>query len=140
MDNNTDTYNFPYDEETEHTSDLILGQPLSEVKLKLAEAAAGTTTSDADKAFKMANTEVFSGRTSFKADDQIIKVSLQRCVAGVLCYLTDIPYYVGTGTDDTDNVISSIELQLGNNLNLNTEYASFYEGTNLAQRLRIIIM
>lgn len=50
-------------------------------------------------------------------------------MAGVLCYLTDIPYYVGTGTDDTDNVISSIELQLGNNLNLNTEYASFYEGT-----------
>lgn len=129
VDNNTDTYNFPYDEETEHTSDLILGQPLSGVKLKLAEAAAGTTISDADKAFKMANTEVFSGLASFKADDQIIKVSLQRCVAGILCYLTDIPYYVGSGTDDTDNVISSIELQLGNNLNLNTEYASFYDGT-----------
>lgn len=128
VDNNTDTYNFPYDEETEHTSDLILGQPLSGVKLKLAEAAAGTTISDADKAFKMANTEVFSGLASFKADDQIIKVSLQRCVAGILCYLTDIPYYVGSGTEDV-NKISSIELQLGNNLNLNTEYASFYDGT-----------
>lgn len=129
VDNNTDTYYFPYDGVTEHTSDLILGQPLSGVKMKLAEAAAGTTTSDADKAFKMANTEVFSGCTSFRADDQIIKVSLQRCVAGVLCYLTDIPYYVGSGTEEA-NKISSIELQLGNNLNLNTEYASFYDGAN----------
>ena len=136
VDNNTDTYNFPYGEVANHADNTnqegnnsIIGQQLSGVKLKLAEAAAGTTTSDADKAFKMANTEVFSGLASFKADDQIIKVSLQRCVAGVLCYLTDIPYYVGSGTDDTDNVISSIELQLGNNLNLNTEYASFYDGT-----------
>ena len=137
VDNNTDTYNFPYDGVANHADDTnnsggnnpIIGKPLSNVKLKLAEAAAETTTLDADKAFKMANTEVFSGCTSFRADDQIIKVSLQRCVAGVLCYLTDIPYYVGSGTDDTDNVISSIELQLGNNLNLNTEYASFYDGT-----------
>lgn len=136
VDNNTDTYNFPYGEVANHADNTnqegnnpIIGQPLSGVKMKLAEAAAGTTTSDADKAFKMANTEVFSGLASFKADDQIIKVSLQRCVAGVLCYLTDIPYYVGSGTDDTDNVISSIELQLGINLNLNTEYASFYDGT-----------
>lgn len=137
VDNNTDTYDFPYDGVANHADDTnnsggnnpIIGQPLSNVKLKLAEAAAGTTTSDADKAFKMANTEVFSGLASFKADDQIIKVSLQRCVAGVLCYLTDIPYYVGSGTEDV-NKISSIELQLGNNLNLNTEYASFYDGAN----------
>lgn len=136
VDNNTDTYNFPYGEVANHADDTnnqegnnsIIGQQLSGVKLKLAEAAAGTTTSDADKAFKMANTEVFSGLASFKADDQIIKVSLQRCVAGVLCYLTDIPYYVGSGTEEA-NKISSIELQLGNNLNLNTEYASFYDGT-----------
>lgn len=135
VDNNTDTYNFPYGEVANHADNTnqegdnpIIGQPLSGVKMKLAEAAAGTKTSDADKAFKMANTEVFSGIASFKADDQIIKVSLQRCVAGVLCYLTDIPYYVGTGTDD-NNKISSIELQLGNSLNLNTEYASFYDGT-----------
>ncbi len=136
VDNNTDTYNFPYGEVANHADNTnqegnnpIIGQPLSGVKLKLAEAAARTTTSDADKAFKMANTEVFSGLASFKADDQIIKVSLQRCVAGVLCYLTDIPYYVGSGTDEDNNKISSIELQLGNNLNLNTEYASFYDGT-----------
>lgn len=137
VDNNTDTYYFPYEGVANHADDTnnqegnnaIIGKSLNAVKLKLAEAAVGTTTSDADKAFKMANTEVFSGCTSFKADDQIIKVSLQRCVAGILCYLTDIPYYVGSGTDDTDNVISSIELQLGNNLNLNTEYASFYDGT-----------
>lgn len=137
VDNNTDTYNFPYGEVANHADDTnnqegnnaIIGKSLNAVKLKLAEAAAETTTSDADKAFKMANTEVFSGRTSFKADDQIIKVSLQRCVAGVLCYLTDIPYYVGTGTDD-NNKISSIELQLGNSLKLNTEYASFYDGAN----------
>lgn len=134
VDNNTDTYNFPYGEVANHAdntnqegNNAIIGQPLSEVKLKLAEAAAETTTSDADKAFKMANTEVFSGLASFKADDQIIKVSLQRCVAGVLCYLTDIPYYVGTGTEE-NNKISSIELQLGNSLNLNTEYDSFYDG------------
>lgn len=137
VDNNTDTYSFPYDGVANHADDTnnsggnnpIIGQPLSNVKLKLAEAAVGTTTSDADKAFKMANTEVFSGIASFKADDQIIKVPLQRCVAGVLCYLTDIPYYVGSGTEDV-NKISSIELQLGNNLNLNTEYASFYDGAN----------
>lgn len=136
VDNNTDTYNFPYGEVANHADNTnqegnnsIIGQPLSEVKLKLAEAAAETTTSDADKAFKMANTEVFSGLASFKADDQIIKVSLQRCVAGVLCYLTDIPYYVGTGTEE-NNKISSIELQLGNSLKLNTEYASFYDGAN----------
>lgn len=136
VDNNTDTYNFPYGEVANHADDTnnqegnnaIIGKSLNAVKLKLAEAAAETTTSDADKAFKMANTEVFSGRTSFKADDQIIKVSLQRCVAGVLCYLTDIPYYVGSGTDDV-NKISSIELQLGKSLKLNTEYASFYDGT-----------
>lgn len=135
VDNNTDTYNFPYGEVANHADNTnqegnnsIIGQQLSGVKLKLAEAAAGTTTSDADKAFKMANTEVFSGLASFKADDQIIKVSLQRCVAGVLCYLTDIPYYVGTGTEEV-NKISSIELQLGNGLNLNTEYDSFYDGT-----------
>lgn len=136
VDNNTDTYNFPYGEVANHADNTnqegdnpIIGQPLSEVKLKLAEAAAGTTTPDADKAFKMANTEVFSGLASFKADDQIIKVSLQRCVAGILCYLTDIPYYVGSGTGEV-NKISSIELQLGNSLKLNTEYASFYDGTN----------
>lgn len=135
VDNNTDTYNFPYGEVANHADNTnqegnnsIIGQQLSGVKLKLAEAAAGTTTSDADKAFKMANTEVFSGLASFKADDQIIKVSLQRCVAGILCYLTDIPYYVGTGTEE-NNKISSIELQLGNGLNLNTEYDSFYDGT-----------
>ena len=136
VDNNTDTYYFPYEGVANHADDTnnqegnnaIIGKSLNAVKLKLAEAAAGTTTSDADKAFKMANTEVFSGIASFKADDQIIKVSLQRCVAGVLCYLTDIPYYVGTGTGD-NNKISSIELQLGNGLNLNTEYDSFYDGT-----------
>lgn len=137
VDNNTDTYNFPYDGVTEHADNTnnqednnpIIGKSLTAVKLELAEAAAETTTSDEDKAFKMANTEVFSGIASFKADDQIIKVSLQRCVAGILCYLTDIPYYVGSGTEDV-NKISSIELQLGNNLNLNTEYASFYDGAN----------
>lgn len=135
VDNNTDTYYFPYEGVANHADDTnnqegnnaIIGKSLNAVKLKLAEAAVGTTTSDADKAFKMANTEVFSGLASFKADDQIIKVSLQRCVAGVLCYLTDIPYYVGTGTEN-NNKISSIELQLGNSLKLNTEYASFYEG------------
>lgn len=136
VDNNTDTYNFPYDGVTEHADNTnnqednnpIIGKSLTAVKLELAEAAAGTTTSDEDKAFKMANTEVFSGLASFKADDQIIKVSLQRCVAGLLCYLTDIPYYVGSGTEEV-NKISSIELQLGNGLNLNTEYDSFYDGT-----------
>lgn len=135
VDNNTDTYNFPYGEVANHADNTnqegnnsIIGQQLSGVKLKLAEAAAETTTSDEDKAFKMANTEVFSGLASFKADDQIIKVSLQRCVAGVLCYLTDIPYYVGSGTDEV-NKISSIELQLGNSLKLNKEYVSFYDGT-----------
>lgn len=139
VDNNTDTYYFPYEGVANHADDTnnqegnnaIIGKSLNAVKLKLAEAAVGTTISEADKAFKMANTEVFSGHVSFNAVDQIIKVSLQRCVAGVLCYLTDIPYYVGSGTEEA-NKISSIELQLGNNLNLNTEYASFYDDAKFA--------
>lgn len=121
-----ETYGFPFGGVTDHDDTSIIGESLGDVKLELAEAVSEGKTPE-EKAFRMANTEVFSGLSSFKAQDQIIRVDLQRCVAGVLCYLTDIPYYVGEGTED--NVINSIELQLNDDesvIGLNTEYASFY--------------
>lgn len=124
-----ETYGFPFGGVTDHDDTSIIGESLGEVKLELAEAVSDGKTPEEEKAFRMANTEVFSGLSSFKAQDQIIRVDLQRCVAGVLCYLTDIPYYVGEGTEGND-VIKSIELQLNDDKSviegLNTEYASFY--------------
>lgn len=138
VDNNTDTYYFPYDGVANHadatetgTPNPIIGKQLKDVKLQLADAVAGVNMPEetaAEKAFRMANTEVFSGLTKFIANEQIIRVDLQRCVAGVLCYVTDIPYYVGGGTEE-ENQINSIELQLDQNLNLNTTYAGFYDDT-----------
>lgn len=130
VDNRSDTYDFPYPDIEGHDSQRMIGEKLKEVKLQLAEKATGTdggtTETVAEKAYRMANTEVFSGYKAFKASDQVIRVEMMRCVAGVLCYLTDIPYYV-KGQDKQD-VIQSIELQLGEKLNLNTSYSSsFYK-------------
>ena len=129
VDNRSDTYDFPYVAIEGHDSQSMMGRSLNAVKLQLAEKATGTdggtTETVAEKAYRMANTEVFSGYKVFKASDQVIRVEMMRCVAGVLCYLTDIPYYVN-GQDNRD-VIQSIELRLGGELNLNTSYSSFYK-------------
>lgn len=122
IDNRKDTYTFPA-ADAAYDSQNMLGKALADVKLALAQQAAGNPTGE-DAAYRMANTEVFSGYQSFKAADQTIPVTLKRCVAGVLCYLTDLPYYVA-GEDDTD-VIESVELQLGGGYKLNTELAPFY--------------
>lgn len=130
VDNRSDTYDFPYPDIEGHDSQGMIEErlKLKEVKLQLAEKATGTdggAETVAEKAYRMANTEVFSGYKAFKASDQVIRVEMMRCVAGVLCYLTDIPYYVN-GQDNQD-VIRSIELRLGGELNLNTFYSSFYK-------------
>ena len=129
VDNRSDTYDFPYVDIEGHDSQGMIGKVLKEVKLQLAEKATGTdggAETVAEKAYRMANTEVFSGYKAFKASDQVIRVEMMRCVAGVLCYLTDIPYYVN-GQEDNLDVIRSIELRLGEGLNLNTSYSSFYK-------------
>lgn len=122
IDNRKDTYTFPA-ADAAYDSQNMLGKALADVKLALAQQAAGNPTGE-DAAYRMANTEVFSGYQSFKAADQTIPVTLKRCVAGVLCYLTDLPYYVA-GHEDTD-VIESVELQLGGGYKLNTELKDFY--------------
>lgn len=122
IDNRKDTYTFPA-ADAAYDSQNMLGKALADVKLALAQQAAGNPTGE-DAAYRMANTEVFSGYQAFKAADQTIPVTLKRCVAGVLCYLTDLPYYVA-GHEDTD-VIESVELQLGGGYKLNTELAPFY--------------
>lgn len=122
IDNRKDTYTFPAADAAYDSQDM-LGKALADVKLALAQQAAGNPTGE-DAAYRMANTEVFSGYQAFKAADQTIPVTLKRCVAGVLCYLTDLPYYVA-GHEDTD-VIESVELQLGGGYKLNTELAPFY--------------
>lgn len=122
IDNRKDTYTFPAADAAYDSQDM-LGKALADVKLALAQQAAGNPTGE-DAAYRMANTEVFSGYQTFKAADQTIPVTLKRCVAGVLCYLTDLPYYVA-GPEDTD-VIESVELQLGGGCQLNTELAPFY--------------
>ena len=122
IDNRKDTYTFPA-ADAAYDSQNMLGKALADVKLALAQQAAGNPTGE-DAAYRMANTEVFSGYQSFKAADQTIPVTLKRCVAGVLCYLTDLPYYVG-GQEETD-VIESVELQLGGGCQLNTKLKDFY--------------
>ncbi len=123
IDNRKDTYTFPV-ADAAYDSQNMLGKPLADVKLALAQQAAGNPTGE-DAAYRMANTEVFSGYQAFKAADQTIPVTLKRCVAGVLCYLTDLPYCVGGQEEDTDK-IKSVELQLGGGCQLNTELKDFY--------------
>lgn len=122
IDNRKDTYTFPA-ADAAYDNQNMLGEALADVKLALAQQAAGSPTGE-DAAYRMANTEVFSGYHTFKAADQTIPVTLKRCVAGVLCYLTDLPYYVG-GQEETD-VIESVELQLGGGCQLNTKLKDFY--------------
>lgn len=87
VDNNEDTYNFPNGEKTGH-DDLasLKGLTLDQAKLKLAQGKSGDD---------MCHTEIFAGWQKFEYGDQLISVTLNRCVAGVLCYVTDIPAMSG---------------------------------------------
>ena len=83
-DNNKDTYTFPWSGDSS-SDDIHLGMTgnkLSEVKMALA--------SKVDPG-QMAYTEVFAGFRKFTTSESLINVKLTRRVAGVICYLTDIP-------------------------------------------------
>ena len=83
-DNNKDTYTFPWSGDSS-SDDIHLGMTgknLSEVKMVLATNV---------KPEQMAYTEVFAGFRKFTKSESLINVKLTRRVAGVICYLTDIP-------------------------------------------------
>lgn len=87
VDNNKDTYNFPDGEKKGHDDlESLKGLTLDQAKLKLAHGKSGDD---------MCHTEIFAGWQKFKYGDQLISVTLNRCVAGVLCYVTDIPAMSG---------------------------------------------
>lgn len=87
VDNNEDTYNFPNGEATDHDDlESLKGLTLDKAKLKLAQGKSGDD---------MCHTEIFAGWQKFEYGDQSISVTLNRCVAGVLCYVTDIPAMSG---------------------------------------------
>lgn len=84
VDNHPETYHFP-DEGGTPTKDMHLGmegKKLSEVKMSLAKAVDPSL---------MSFTEVFAGFKRFYRGASSIQVNLSRRVAGVLCYLNDIP-------------------------------------------------
>lgn len=83
-DNNKDTYTFPWSD-GKSNDDIHLGmtgKKLSDVKMALATNV---------KPEQMAYTEVFAGFRKFTTSESLINVKLTRRVAGVICYLTDIP-------------------------------------------------
>ena len=83
VDNNGDTYNFPFSDISDHgSSSSIEGKTLNDAMLSLASGKGGED---------MRYTEVFAGMQTFTKADVEIEVDIQRCVAGVLCYLKDIP-------------------------------------------------
>ena len=105
-DNNSDTYDFPYPGQTDPLA-VDGTKTLGEALLSLS---AGKTAGD------MRFTEVFAGMQTFSSADAVIEVGMQRCVAGVLCYLKDIPEIV------SGNRVTGIRLVMrneGNDLQLN---------------------
>ena len=133
VDNHPETYNISdnisdADSRTVFSFDAV--EEIAENKLSFEDAKAviasavagedGTTTGALEaKAWAMAHTELFSGSTeAVPANTPVIEVTIDRCVAGVLCYLTDIPYLVESG--EKDSKIQSIELRLNSELDLNT--------------------
>ncbi len=81
VDNNKDTYTFPVKEAKDHLG--MTGKKLSDVKFELA----------GDPQL-MSYTELFAGYTRFSSKETLISVNIKRRVAGVLCYLKDIPAIV----------------------------------------------
>lgn len=129
-DNNRRNYRFPVSADGQqgdsgsHVSMQELeGMPFDDVKAVLAADAAGVNGTGAGtpeaKAWAMAHTELFSGVAGpVPANTQVIEVTVDRCVAGILCYLTDIPLMVESGEDAR---IRSIELHMKKGQDLNTE-------------------
>ncbi len=133
VDNHPETYNISdADFRTVFSFDAV--EEIAENKLSFEDAKAviasavagedGTTTGTPEaeakaKAWAMAHTELFSGSTeAVPANTPVIEVTIDRCVAGVLCYLTDIPYLVESG--DEESRTHTIELRLKQGLDLNT--------------------
>lgn len=111
VDNNKDTYAFPW-EGVLNSEDKHLGMKdkrLKEVKIALA---------DGIDASQMSHTELFAGFHKFTTKEQLVNVKLSRRVAGVICYLTDIPATISVGADETYQIVG---VQLHCNGGLNTE-------------------
>ena len=110
VDNNKDTYAFPWEgvlnSEDKHLG--MTGMQLKEVKIALA---------DGINASQMSHTELFAGFHKFTTKEQLVNVKLSRRVAGVICYLTDIPAQISVGTDE----YQIVGVQLHCNGGLNTE-------------------
>lgn len=103
VDNNKDTYTFP--SAGTSSEDIHLGmveKKLNEVKMALA-----TGVDDS----QMAYTEVFAGFRQFTTKQSQVQVTLTRRVAGVLCYLTDLPSKVN------DYYIIGVQLHWSTSLN-----------------------
>lgn len=120
-DNNKDTYTFPWSDGSSN-ADIHLGmtgRKLSEVKMALATSAGPD---------QMAYTEVFAGFRKFTTSESFINVKLTRRVAGVICYLTDIPakideyHIIGAELHWSDGLNSSGVLKP---LNLTNDEESF---------------
>lgn len=103
VDNNKDTYTFPSTNNSSEDIHLgMVGAKLNEVKMALA-----TGVDDS----QMAYTEVFAGFRQFTTKQSQVQVTLTRRVAGVLCYLTDLPSKVN------DYYIIGVQLHWSTGLN-----------------------
>ena len=133
VDNHPETYNFPFDDVSCADVQTAVGRTMQDVKASLASTAAGvdgSTGTLADKAYAMAHTELFSGVTSAPASSQTVSVTVERCVAGILCYLTDIPYNVVSGEDSK---IESIALRLNTSMQLNSAVSLPVDDTSVPE-------
>lgn len=84
VDNHPETYTFPGKQLSSNTDPHLgmKGLKLADVQLALAQGV---------ELGRMSFTEVFAGFKRFSAGETMIQVNLSRRVAGVLCYLNDIP-------------------------------------------------
>lgn len=103
VDNNKDTYTFP--STGTPSEDIHLG--MVGAKLKNVKMALATGVDDS----QMAYTEVFAGFRQFTTKQSQVQVTLTRRVAGVLCYLTDLPAKVN------DYYIIGVQLHWSTGLN-----------------------
>ena len=103
VDNNKDTYTFPSTNNSSEDIHLsMVGAKLNEVKMALAMGVDDS---------QMAYTEVFAGFRQFTTKQSQVQVTLTRRVAGVLCYLTDLPSKVN------DYYIIGVQLHWSTGLN-----------------------
>lgn len=112
VDNNNDTYAFPYVDAEGHLKVANKRKTLKDIKLSLAG------TSD-----KMAYTEVFAGQQKFSSSDAVVNITIGRCIAGVLCYIKDIPA-VKSGYD-----IVGLQLISETSQNTSLDLNAFLDGT-----------